>query len=171
MSAAQVGSAFGQSVMAGSLLGILLSLTVVYLISPKYGQRTSYIIYITSLLIAIIPILFQLTADNSNMALYCVFFSVALLTMGGAHAASIVQDLSPSRLRGRLFAGFVLFNSLISAAGPLAVGLISDGMTDSSMSLINSICIVSITCFLLSSFMLFKCRNFLFTSIKYLQPV
>ena len=166
MSAAEVGSAFGKSVIAGSILGILLSLTIMHLTSPKLGQRTSYTIYLGGLLTAIIPTVLQLSADNQNMALYCVFFSVTLLTMGGGHTASMIQDVSPSQFRGRFFAILTLCLSVIPAAAPSVVGLISDGLTESSMSLIKSICIVSISCFLLSGLVLFKCRNSIFSSMN-----
>lgn len=166
ISAAEVGSAFGKSVIAGSILGILLSLTLTHLISQKYGQRTSYIIYFSGLLTAIIPTALQLTADNQNMALYCIFFSVTLLTMGGGHTASMIQDVSPSQLRGRLFAFLTLFMSVIPAAAPSVVGLISDGLSDSSMGLIKSICTVSLSCFLLSALVLSKSRNSIFSAMN-----
>jgi len=166
MSAAEVGSAFGKCVIAGSILGILLSLTITHLISPKFGQRTSYIIYLGGLLTGIIPVVFQLSADNQNMALYCVFFSVTLLTMGGGHTASMIQDVSPSQYRGRFFAFLTLYLSVIAAAAPSLVGIISELLTESSMNLIKSICIVSISCFLLSAYVLFKYRNNIFFAMN-----
>jgi len=170
MSAADVGTTFGKAVIAGSVLGIAFSLVLTQLLSPKFGQRTSYIIYLSGMVIAIIPTLMQLIAYNLNMVLYCVFISVALLTMGGGLTSTMLQDVSPSQLRGRLFSGLVLFMSLIPSVSPSLVGIISDLNTDSKFGLIQSICSVSVSCFLLSSLVLYKCRKAINTSINFHNP-
>jgi MFS family permease len=159
ISAAEVGEGIGKAVISGSILGILLSLAFTRWFYPKFGRRSSYIIYFGGVLAAMIPTLLQLTAKDAEMTLWLTFVTVSLLTMASGHTASMLQDVSPSQLRGRVFAIATLFMSVIPSAAPALVGLISDGWADSNMGLIQAICTVTTTCFLLSGLVLYISRN------------
>jgi MFS family permease len=170
MSMASVGTAVGTIVIAGSVLGIGLSMMITRWIFPKYGLRTTHIIYFCGVLAAIIPTAMQTMSENSETSMYLTFVTVCFLTMATGHTASMLQDVSPAQLRGRVFAVATLFMSVVPAGSPALVGILSDSSGNSSMSLIYAISTVATACFMLSILVLYLSRHAILDTINDLKP-
>jgi len=151
---ADVGPLLGMVILSGSLFGLLVTFGMSRWLYPRLGKRSPYILYRFGVLAAVVPTLVLLIAPTAHVALGLLFCIFTLVGGAGGHIATIVQDVTPPRFRGRLFGAIILLMSLIPALGPMLVGAISDYINSQYAGLIVGICFVATFAFLVSGFLM-----------------
>lgn len=151
---ADVGPSLGMVITCGSVFGLLATYGMSRWLYPRLGHRSPYILYRFSVLAAVVPTLMLLLAPTAQVALGLLFCVAVLVVGAGGHTPTILQGVTPARLRGRLFGASIVLMSLIPALGPLLVGVVSDYVGSPSMGLIIGICGVATVAFVLAGLLM-----------------
>lgn len=127
-SPAEAGYGFGLAFSIGSIVGVLLAGVASRLLQGRMGIMTPMRILQGSLLLALIPILLLLLVTRPWQAYVLVAALIAACMTGTALSPTMVQDISPARIRGQVISINSVFYTLLGSAGPILVGVFSDGL-------------------------------------------
>lgn len=151
VSPAEVGFALGISSTLGGLLGAGLAALVITRLITRYGVLAPRHLYKYAMLLTIVPALLQLYATSVTQAYLLVAIQILLVNLGMALSSTMIQDISPSTYRGRLFGISVLIVTLVSSVAPFIVGLISDQFGAEPRGLLWAILLVVVPALALSA--------------------
>jgi hypothetical protein len=91
------------------------------------GILDIHIRFYTWLLIATLPITLVTFLVSSKTTFVACYFILSVITIPStAYASVAIQLIAPPRLRGRVFAGFIIPLAIIGGFGPPLVGVITD---------------------------------------------
>ena len=143
--AQEVGQGFGAAYMIGTLAGAALGAVAVKLLRPHTGAATPVrVLGAGTGLAALVCI--ALPWATSALQIYLLFgVQVVCLIAGTVVAPTILQDISPPALRSRVIAIGTVITTLLGAASPVLVGLVSDALSAHAGALALSVAIVAST--------------------------
>lgn len=143
--AQEVGQGFGAAYMIGTLAGAALGAVAVKLLRPSTGAATPVrVLGAGTGLAALVCI--ALPWATSALQIYLLFgVQVVCLIAGTVVAPTILQDISPPALRSRVIAMGTVIATLLGAASPVLVGLVSDALSAHAGALALSVAIVAST--------------------------
>jgi MFS family permease len=143
--AQDVGQGFGAAYMIGTLAGALLGAFAVKLLRPRTGPATPVrVLGAGTGLAALVCVALPWAA--SALQVYLLFGAqVVCLIAGTVVAPTILQDISPPALRSRVIALGTVVVTLLSAASPVLVGLVSDALSAHAGALALSVALVAAT--------------------------
>lgn len=143
--AQEVGQGFGAAYMIGTLAGAALGAVAVKLLRPHTGAATPVrVLGAGTGLAALVCI--ALPWASSALQIYLLFgVQVVCLIAGTVVAPTILQDISPPALRSRVIAMGTVIATLLGAASPVLVGLVSDALSAHAGALALSVAIVAST--------------------------
>ncbi|WP_343630227.1 MFS transporter [Roseateles sp.] len=143
--AQEVGQGFGAAYMIGTLAGAALGAVAVKLLRPRTGAATPVrVLGAGTGLAALVCI--ALPWATSALQIYLLFgVQVVCLIAGTVVAPTILQDISPPALRSRVIAMGTVIATLLGAASPVLVGLVSDALSAHAGALALSVAIVAST--------------------------
>ena len=126
LSAGAVGVGLGTALAAGSVAGLVISAASAKTLTTKLGVATplrlSQLGYLT--LAVLTP--FYYVAHSSTQIFLIAGLQMAAVTGSSALMPTVVQNLAPASLRGRVFAISTMSATLMQVISPIAVGLLSD---------------------------------------------
>lgn len=132
-------SAIGQGTGAAYVFGTLGGAAVGALLMPRLRRRLGLVmptrvIFIGLLIAAFVVLAFPLMAWP--VQLYCLFgLEMAAVTAPTLLVPTLLQDITPPLLRSRAIAAGSLVMIVLTSAGPVLVGLLSDLLRDTSQRL------------------------------------
>lgn len=141
---AWAGYGVGEAFVFGSIAGVLLAGALAKRLSRQYGLMTPVRLYESSMLLASVPLLLQLVATSSREACVLLGIQMTFVTFGTALTPTLLQDISPAPLRGRVIALLTFAYSLVSAVSPVLVGGLSDELSSVSRGLLLALLAVSL---------------------------
>lgn len=93
-----------------------------------YGIMMPMRVYQVSMVVVLVPILLQLAVTRPWQAYVLAGVQLALTTAGTAMTPTMLQDISPPDVRGRVMAIYTFFCFLVASVAPLLVGAVSDAL-------------------------------------------
>lgn len=151
LSPAELGTRMGLVIGIADVLGIVLGFFAIKKLYAYLGPLAPRYIFQTSLVLIAILAAFSMAVTDAWVAIILLGCQNFLATFGTASFNNMVQDMSPSEIRGKVCGVNALIISLASIPGPLAVGMMSDLMGADGSGLLPAILIVAIPALLLSS--------------------
>jgi MFS family permease len=155
VSPAETGVWIGVAYSAGSVAGVILAWVIAKIAARRLGIMAPVRIYQFSMLFALVPILMQLGVTEPWQAYTLVAVQTAATNMGAALVPTMLQDISPAMIRGRVIAFATFVYSLVTAAAPVLVGALSDSLSAQPRGLLWALVIVSAPC-MLAAFIVLK---------------
>lgn len=156
VSAAEVGFSIGLSAALGGMAGIAAAFLVFRKVSEAFGTSAPRQMFIASMVALLIPTLLHLTASTATFVFVLVGVQIFLASFGSALITTMIQDISPAKLRGQLFGVSALVITVISSLSPFAVGLISDQLPNGPKSLLWAITLVVVPSVIAAALSLWK---------------
>ena len=151
LSPAELGTRMGIVIGIADVLGIVLGFFAIKKLYAYLGPLAPRYIFQTSMVLIAILAAASIAVTDAWVALILLGCQNFLATFGTASFNNMVQDMSPSEIRGKVCGVNALFISLASIPGPLAVGMMSDLMGSDGSGLLPAILIVAIPALLISS--------------------
>lgn len=153
----EVGNMQGIAFAVSGVVAMAATEVLMRLLRPRYGIITPLIIvWISFVGVAISLLLSTLAPSAAMLFLIFGFFSV-FATSGSMAFPTVVQELGPAHLRGRMAGLYAVFGFIGVAIGPLAVGILSDQMGGQQDSLIKATAIVGTVATVIGSVLLLFC--------------
>lgn len=142
-SATEAGYGFGGAVVAGSIVGVLLAGAVPGLLRGRFGVMTPVRIFQASLVLMLAPTLMLLMVERPWQVYGLVAIQLVMATAGAALTPTLLQDIAPDRIRGRLIAINSVFYSAMASLAPVLVGAVSDRLAGQPRALLCALVIVA----------------------------
>ncbi len=153
----EVGNMQGLAFTVSGVIAMALTEVMFRTLRPRYGIVTPLVIVFISFIgIAISLITSTFAQDSATLFVIFGFFSV-FATSGSMAFPTVVQELGPAHLRGRLAGLYAVFGFIGVAIGPLAVGILSDQMGAHGGGLIKATAIVGTIATIIGSALLLLC--------------
>jgi len=144
VSPADVGFAVGLATVIGSISGAGAAALFVFRAQTKMGALAPRILFQIAILLVAIPLVLQLYASTAQEAYILYGLQIFFANTGLALSAHMVQNISPSSLRGRLFGIYGLVGALLSSLAPLFTGMLSDSLQTYDRGLVMAVVLVSV---------------------------
>lgn len=140
-SAAQVGYAFGMVLTSSAVLGMIIGTVALRRLSLEsaLGMIAPLRIFQLGLLVAAIPLLVLLFVNQPWHAYVLIGITLACITAATSMVPTLLQDLSPAQIRGRLMSVVTILFLVATGMGPIIVGFISDMLSKDPRSLLYAI--------------------------------
>ncbi len=103
-SAASLGAGMGLAGIVGTLVGLLTSWVANRLLNPFFGALTPFRIFEVAMLVSLAPLILLLWAVSPWQAYVLTAFQTMAMVTGSALTTTLLQDVSPALVRGRLVA-------------------------------------------------------------------
>lgn len=138
LSAGDVGAGFGSAVTIASVTGLAAAAAGGNYLKSRWGAVTPVRLMELGYLIfgLLSPLYFAARSPTEIFAITTL--QMAATTGGNALMPTVVQNLAPAELRGRVFAISTVIAALFSVVSPIAVGLLSDHVFHGSGGLLLS---------------------------------
>ena len=131
-------------VLIGGVSGLLLAGWYADKLTEKGVEGAHIKVAFTGVLIAIFPAIFAPIVDNYYLCLALCLFAVFGFAAALALSPVALQIVIPNRMRGQVFALYLLIISLLGyAIGPLLVALITDYVFKDELLVGSSISLVA----------------------------
>lgn len=143
-SPAEVGAGFGLALIFGSLTGVVGAGFIARWLSPRLGAMAPLLILRTAMWVALAPILGLLLADRPAPVYVLCALAMAAVMTGASMVPTIMQDMSPPGVRGRILSISTLAYTASAGLGPIVVGLVSDHVPPGSHGLLWAILAIAV---------------------------
>jgi len=151
LTAGAVGAGIGSAYIVGSIAGLATVAVIANYLRSKWGDATpvrlSYIGYLIYALLA--PL--YLFARSPHEVFLIATILMAVGVGGNSLMPTLLQNLAPGPLRGRVFAVSMMVATLFQVLSPIAVGLLSDHVFVGSGGLVKAAVLVCAPAFLVAS--------------------
>jgi MFS family permease len=146
-SPADTGVRLGLILGVGIIAGVILSGLAYRILQPKLGARTAVRIAQAGAVGALIAAPCVLLAQSAAQVyvIYAVLHCCTTAAM--SLSPTVLQDIAPSRLRGRVIALGGISSIIMLSISPVVVGLISDGLPQTPHSLLFAMLCVGLPCY------------------------
>jgi MFS family permease len=125
-SAGAVGSGMGAAVAIGSITGLAVTAAGAKFLTSKWGAATPIRLSQLGYLVLALLTPLYLVARSATEIFLIAGVQMAAVNCGNSLMPTIVQDLAPAHLRGRVFAISTVIATLFQVISPISVGLLSD---------------------------------------------
>lgn len=126
LSAGAVGAALGGTIIGGSITGLVIVAVCTNYLKARLGALTPVRLpQLGYLIIALLTPLYLL-ARSATEILVIAGIQIATFTGCNSLTPTVIQDLAPPNLRGRVFAISTVIITLFQVISPITVGLLSD---------------------------------------------
>jgi MFS family permease len=125
-SAVQVGTRLGFCVAVGSICGLLVATGVSRVLRRRWGRSLPVRIAVCALGGAVLPTVLLGFVGSAWGAYFCIGSLFACSLMANGELPTVMQDMAPAALRGRIVAIGVMAGSGAQGLSPVLVGGISD---------------------------------------------
>ncbi|MCA3812393.1 MAG: MFS transporter [Burkholderia sp.] len=136
---ARSGLYSGIAVGGGSALGLLASVLAVRWLSARWGRMLPVVIGCAMALLAALLLLSLSFATRAPMLLACMIGIIAVYICGAALTPTLLQDIAPPHLRGRVVGTSSLVTYAFQAVSVPSVGAISDALNGTPYALLKGI--------------------------------
>jgi MFS family permease len=168
-SAGAVGAGLGASTTAGSVTGLVITAASAKYLTSKWGAVTPVRLPQFGFLIVGILAPLYLVARSPTEMFLIAGAQTAAATGSSSLLPTVVQNLAPAHLRGRVFAISTVIATLFQVISPLAVGLLSDHIFKKTGGLLLSSIVVGGPCLLLAAATLRLAENHILKTVDEVQ--
>jgi MFS family permease len=154
LSAGDVGAGFGAAVTAGSVGGLAVAAIAARYLKPRWGALTPVRVSMMGYLIFALLAPLHLFTSTPTQTFVIAGFQMAMAIGGNSLMPTLVQDLAPGPLRGRVFALSTVMVTILQVISPLAVGLLSDNLYPEAGGLLKAAITVGFPCVFTAALML-----------------
>jgi MFS family permease len=126
MTATQTGYGIGAAIAIGTVVGLVATGVAVRLLRARFGVNTPLRLYQAAMIGSAPPLLLQIFADRPWEAFVLVGIQFAASIMGTSLAPTLLQDIGPASVRGRVVGIGTLVYTLMGSSAPILVGGLSD---------------------------------------------
>jgi MFS family permease len=165
LSAGAVGAGLGGAITIGSVGGLTLAAVAAKYLKPRWGAltpvRVSQIGYLTFALLT--PL--YLLARTPSQTFLIATIQMATVIGGNSLMPTLVQDLAPRDLRGRVFALSAVMVTLFQIISPIAVGLLSDHVFTQAGGLLRASITVAFPSILAAALILRLAENHILATV------
>jgi MFS family permease len=151
---AQTGAALGTASIGAALAGVLMATAVLPRLQRRLGDAMPMAVVIGSCGVAVVTTLALLVADTALQVYVTVGLQMAFMMAAIMVFPTMLQDVAPAPLRGRMASLLGVVTTLGSAGGPPLVGALSDQLTHRADGLLLAVVGLGVVGFL-SAGMLF----------------
>jgi MFS family permease len=144
--ASSVGYHLGAAFGIGSAAGVVAAGVGAKLLQGRFGVLTPLRIFQASLVMMLAPLLLLLIIDRPWEAYVLFGVMIGLAMMGTALTPTMLQDIAPDGMRGRVIAANTFCYSLIASLAPILVGAASDAFHGALQGLVWALVLVSAPC-------------------------
>jgi len=151
LSAGEVGAGLGSTFIVGSVGGLAIVAVIAKYLRSKWGDKTPIrLSHIGYMIYALLSPLYLLARSPEEI------FLIATILMGvgvGGNSLmpTLLQNLAPGTLRGRVFAISMVVATLFHVTSPIAVGLLSDHVFTGPGGLIKAAVVICAPAFFIAS--------------------
>lgn len=147
----QNGAWMGIATAIGLVLGVSIGTFIVRRMIPRYGAMAS-IRFFWIVLLCAIPIFLLFPLVQSSWQLFGLYgLMMVASTSAGCAMPTIVQDLAPSDLRGRMSAIWTIVSIILGGMSPTLTGLISGALGPEPRMLIVAVSAIAVVAWLVSA--------------------
>ncbi|HUB96468.1 MAG TPA: MFS transporter, partial [Stellaceae bacterium] len=126
LSAQATGYGIGAAISLGTVVGLVAAGVGVKVLNRRFGVITPLRLYQTAMICAAAPLVLQLVANQPWKVYLLVGIQIAVSAMGTALSPTLMQDIAPAELRGRVIGAATFAYAAIAALAPILVGGVSD---------------------------------------------
>lgn len=166
LTAGAVGAGIGSAYIVGSVAGLATVAAIANFLRSKWGDitpvRLSYIGY--SIYALLSPL--YLFARTPHEVFLIATMLMAVGVGGNSLMPTLLQNLAPGPLRGRVFAVSMMVATLFQVLSPIAVGLLSDHMFTGSGGLVKAAVLICAPAFLIASVTLRSAEKQIAATVK-----
>jgi MFS family permease len=170
-SAGAVGAGLGAATTAGSIAGLLITAASAKYLTSKWGTVTPVRLPQFGFLMVGMLAPLYLVAHSSTEMFLIAGAQTAAATGSSSLLPTVVQNLAPTHLRGRVFAISTVIATLFQVISPLAVGLLSDHVFKKTGGLLLSSIVVGVPCLLLAAATLRFAEKHILKTVDEVQKV
>jgi MFS family permease len=136
----QVGTGLGIAVAAGTLMGLACAAAGAKFMRPKWGRATPLRLLLIGYLVLALTTPLYLVARSPTDFFLIAWVQMTAVIGGSSLMPTMLQDMAPADLRGRVFAISTVITTVFQVISPITVGLLSDHLfTQAGGLLISSI--------------------------------
>ena len=136
----QVGTGLGVAVAAGTLMGLACAAAGAKFMRPKWGMATPLRLLLIGYLVLALLTPLYLVAGSPNEFFLIAWVQMTAVIGGNSLMPTMLQDMAPANLRGRVFAISTVITTVFQVISPITVGLLSDHLfTQAGGLLLSSI--------------------------------
>lgn len=158
---ARAGLYSGIAVGGGSALGLLASALAIRYLRTRHARRLPVLVGCAMALVAAFLMLGLSFSTDAMMLLACMIGVIAAYIAGASLTPTLLQDIAPPHLRGRVIGTSSLVTYIFQAVSVPAVGAISDALHDTPFALLKGIAWLGIPAAVVSVILLgFVLRTF-----------
>jgi len=151
LSAGEAGAGLGGAITLGSIAGLVIAAVGANYAKSKWGAVTPIRLPQLGYLIFSLLSLFYFVAHSPIGIFLIATVQMAAATGSSSLMPTVVQNLAPAALRGRVFAISTVIATLFQVISPIAVGLLSDHVFTRTGGLLLSSITVGAPCLLLAA--------------------
>ncbi len=142
-SPADVGVGVGAASTIGSVAGVCFAAVVTKLLRPRFGVMAPLRLYLAAMAATLIPVVLQLAVQHPWQAYVLIGIQTATGIAGASLMPTLLQDISPALIRGRVIALGTAFFVVSIAGAPVLVGFVSDALEGDPRGLLWALVLVS----------------------------
>lgn len=150
LSAGEVGTGYGVAVAVGTLVGLAAAAAGASALKPRWGTATPVRLCLIGYCILALSAPLYLTSPTPTALFVIAGIQMAALIGGSSLMPTLVQDLAPASLRGRMFAMSTMVATVFQVISPVVVGLLSDRVFVQSDGLMLSTAAIGLAGFTLA---------------------
>lgn len=151
LSASDIGTGLGAAVGIGSIAGLTLAATGAKVLTAKWGAAAPVRLLQGGYLLLGVLMPLYLLAQSPTQIYLIAGVQMAAVIGSSALMPTLLQDLAPAPLRGRIFAISTVITTMFQVVSPVAVGLLSDHIFTQAGGLLKSCVVLGAPSFLLAA--------------------
>jgi MFS family permease len=144
---AQTAAALGTSSILASLVGVLVAITVLPRLQRRLGDAMPMAVVIASSGVAVVTTLGLLVAGSALQTYVAMGLQMAFMMAAIMVFPTLLQDMAPAALRGRMASLLGVVTTVGSAGGPPLVGAMSDLFADRPDGLLLAVVLLGVVGF------------------------
>lgn len=151
LSAAEIGTGLGVAVGIGSIAGLTLVALVAKVLTATWGAAAPVrLLQVGYVMLAMLMPLYLVAHTPTQIYLIAGLQMTAVIG-SSALTPTLVQDLAPAHLRGRIFALSTVITTLFQVVSPITVGFLSDHVFTRAGGLLLSCVALGVPSFLVAA--------------------
>lgn len=171
LSAGAVGAGLGAAFIIGSVTGLVVVAVIAKYLKSKWGDVTPLrLSHLGYLIYALLSPLY-LFAQSPKEILLIATILMGVGVGGNSLMPTLLQDLAPGFLRGRVFAIATVIATLFQVISPIAVGLLSDHLFTQVTGLLKASVTVCAPSFLVASVTLRLAEKQVMTTVERVRAI
>lgn len=154
LSPGAVGGGFGAAVAAGTIVGLAGAAASASFLKSKWGDATPVRLCLMGYCVLAAMAPFYLFASSPTAIFVIAGIQTGAMIGGNSLMPTLLQDLAPARMRGRVFSLSTVIITVFQVISPIGVGLLSDHVFAQPDGLLLSSVALSATGFLIAAVLL-----------------